>query len=109
VTNYIALCRRCGNSYDVNFEPVRACHVGDDDWDLLITGGTEELDAELLDLTDRWHDGAFDDHVTLDAVICARTGWSQVQYENWVRTADPDDDTWPPQVHDWPPGRSVLH
>jgi hypothetical protein len=90
--HFMALCRRCGASYDVDLEPALVCHVGDDDWELLRVQD-HTLDDDLVDA---WHDGVFDHKVELRDVIKARFRWNDVQFDNWVRTADPEDSSWPP-------------
>lgn len=78
----MALCRRCGNSYDIDFEPALTCH---DDWELFtFTTQPRTLEVELLDLTDAWHDGRLAPDVQLEDVIRARTGWSRTEYDAWV-------------------------
>lgn len=88
----MALCRRCGNSYDVNRQRALACHLDDEDWELI-----ELQDSDVLDdLVDAWHQSVFDETVGLEAVICANTRWTHQQYENWVRAGTPEDTPWPP-------------
>lgn len=80
----MALCRRCGASYDIDFEPALNCHSGDDDWTLIHVNEHGDLETDLLDLTDAWHEHKFDADVRLEDVIRARTGWTRWQYEKWV-------------------------
>lgn len=89
---FMALCKRCGNSYDVDYEPALMCHVGENDWELLHVQDNTLDD----DLVDAWHDGVFDDSVQLRDVIRSRFGWDDAQFDNWVRTANPEDSSWPP-------------
>jgi hypothetical protein len=49
----------------------------------------------LEDLTEDWHEGRYPAEMTLEQVIRDDTGWNEWQYQNWVRTGNPEDNSIP--------------